>query len=193
MTTIITGHFQQQATARQAIADLEVAGFASDKTVTYYVNPAGQHDLGPEQAEENESPGSAYATAGAAIGAAAGGAVGVAVGVAGLPLLGASASIATAGMGAYVGSLYGALATMRDDSQSGTGSTGDAVPGHEQPRRSGILVAVSAPAALEQSAAIRIFRALGATDIDQPQGEIVGGEWIDFNPLEPLNLVAGDT
>jgi hypothetical protein len=55
-----------------------------------------------------------------------------------------------------------------------------------------MLVAVAAPAAAEQRAAIRIFRALGATDIDGPQGEIVAGEWIDFDPLAPLKLVASD-
>ena len=98
----------------------------------------------------------------------------------------------TAGLGAYVGSLYGALETMHDELPSGTGKTGEAVTSDGQPRRAGMLVAVSAPAVAEQNAAIRIFSALGATDIDRPQGEIVGGEWLDFNPLAPLMLVAGD-
>jgi hypothetical protein len=191
MKTIITGHFQQQSTARQAVAELLLAGFSSDKTAIYYLNPAGQHDLHRQPGGDHESPGSDDAAAGAAMGAAAGGAVGVAVGLAGLPVLGPSVSLATAGLGAYVGSLYGALATMHGEGPAGTGTTGNEGVGIGHPRRAGMLVAVSAPAAGEQQAAIRIFGGLGATDIDRPQGEIVGGEWIDFDLSAPLQIVPG--
>jgi hypothetical protein len=62
---------------------------------------------------------------------------------------------------------------------------------HDAPhRKSGMLVAASAPASAQQNSAIGILRAHGATDIERSEGIIVAGDWTDFNPLTPLNLVA---
>ena len=47
MTTIISGNFQQQDQAQQAMAELQRAGFAIDQTTTFFVNPPGQHDRFP--------------------------------------------------------------------------------------------------------------------------------------------------
>ena len=59
----------------------------------------------------------------------------------------------------------------------------------DQPRKSGMLVAVSAEADAQQVAAIRILRAYGATDGARSEGTIIDGQWTDFNPLTPLRLL----
>ena len=111
MTTIITGNFQQQDEAQQAMSELTGAGFTADQTTTFFVNSPGQHDLYPIGGDEDESPGTEDAAFGSASGAAA---IGVAVGLATLPVLGPGAAVAAAGVGAYAGSLYGALGNTDD-------------------------------------------------------------------------------
>ena len=158
MATIITGNFQHQDDARRAWSDLLGAGFGADQMTTFFVNPPGQHDLYPIGGDEDESPGTENAAAGAASGAAFGGAIGVAVGIATLPVLGPVAPAAGAGVGAYVGSLYGALSNT-DDNNPETQSGHEELRRNEPPRRSGMLVAVSAPSSEQQETAIRILRA----------------------------------
>lgn len=186
MTTIITGNFQVLDRAQRAISELAGAGFAADQTTTFFVNPPGQHDLYPIGGDEDESPGTGKAAGGSAQGAAVGGAVGVAVGLATAPVLGPAAVIAATGAGAYVGALYGALEKM-DDHNDPQGAPREPRDG-ELSRKSGMLVAVSAPLPVQQDAAIRILRAHSATDIERTEGSIVAGEWTDFNALTPLRL-----
>ena len=187
MTTLITGNFQQQDEAQRALADLAGAGFAADETTTFFVNPPGQHDRG----DEDEARGTENTAAGSASGAAVGGAVGVAVGLVTLPVLGPGAAVAAAGVGAYAGSLYGALANTGDKNNPETQAAREEPRRSEPPRKSGMLVAVSAPASAQQDTAIRILRAHGATDIERTEGTIVAGDWADFNPLTLLRPVAG--
>jgi hypothetical protein len=189
MTTIITGNFQQQDEARQALSELMGAGFAASQTTTFFVNPPGQHDRYPLGGDEDESVGTEHAAGGSASGAAVGGAIGAAVGIAALPVLGPGAPVAAAGVGAYAGSLYGALRNTDDKNNPETQAARDDLQRGELPRKSGMLVAVAAPASVQQDTAIRILRAHGATDIERPEGTIVAGEWADFNPLTPLQLV----
>ena len=195
MTTIITGNFQQQDEAQRALSALAGAGFAVDQTTTFFVNPPGQHDRYPIGGDEDESPGMEDAAGGAVSGAAVGGAIGVAVGLATLPVLsavlGPGAVVAAAGVGAYTGSLVGALGNADDKNNPETQTAQEELRRSEPPRKSGMLVAVSAPASTQQDTAIRILRAHGGADIERPEGNIVAGEWIDFNPLTPLRLVAG--
>ena len=191
MTTIITGNFQQQDEAQRALSELAGAGFATDQTTTFFVNPPGQHDRYPIGGDQDESPGTEHAGGGSASGAAVGGAIGVAVGLATLPVLGPGAAVAGAGAGAYVGSLYGALGNTDDKNNPETHADREDLRHSRQTRKSGMLVAVSSPESAQQDTAIRILRAHGATDIDRPEGTIVAGDWTDFNPLTPLKLVAG--
>lgn len=191
MNTIITGSFRQQAEALHAMSALAGAGFPVDRTTSFFVSPAGQHDLTPIGGDEAASPGMADAGGGAVTGAAIGGAVGVAVGLATLPVLGPGAAVAGVGVGAYVGSLYGALGNSEDYADGAPQRGGDELPRAAPARKSGMLVAVSAPTSAQQNDAIRILRDLGATDIECSEGDIVAGAWSDFNPLAPLRLVAG--
>jgi hypothetical protein len=191
MTTIITGNFLQQDEAQRAMSELAGAGFASGQTTTFFVNPPGQHDLYALGGDEDESAGTEGAPAGSAAGATVGGAVGAAVGLTAVPALGPGAAVAAAGAGAYVGSLVGALGNTGDRNNSEPYTAVEKAPHDESHRKSGMLVAASAPASAQQDSAIGILRAHGATDIERSDGVIVAGDWTDFNPLTPLNLVAG--
>ena len=189
MTTIISGNFKQQDEAQQTMTDLAAAGFAADQMATFYVTPAGQHDLTAVGGDEDASPGLEDAGSGATSGAAIGGAVGVAVGIATLPVLGPGAAVAAAGVGAYVGSLYGALGNMDNKNEPETPAASAELRRNGHARKSGMLVAVAAAAAVQQDTAIRIMRAHGATDIERPDGTIVAGDWTDFNPLAPVHQI----
>jgi hypothetical protein len=57
------------------------------------------------------------------------------------------------------------------------------------PHRAGMLVAVEVADHINQDKAIALLTRLGAHHIEQAEGKIVGGEWIDFDPLnEPRYL-----
>jgi len=191
MTTIITGNFLQQDGAQPAMTDLAGAGFSPEHMTTFFVNPPGQHDRYPLGGDEDESAGTEGAPAGSAIGATVGGAVGIAVGLTAVPVLGPGAAVAAAGVGAYAGSLVGALGNAGDRSSPETHTAMEELRYDEPPRKSGMLVAVSAPVSAQQDTAIGILRTHGATDIERSEGAIVAGDWTDFNPLMPLRLVAG--
>ena len=182
MPTIVTGHFQQQAAARKALDSLAAAGFPVDQLSSFFVNPAGQHDLTPVGGDENASPGLENAGSGAATGAAIGGAIGVAAGLAAMEVLGPGVALAAAGAGAYVGSLIGAVGNMADQ-------VPEAPAQPDTHRQSGMQVAAAAPSVAQQEDAIRILRQCGATDIEQPEGTIVAGDWSDFDPLSTLQRV----
>jgi outer membrane lipoprotein SlyB len=189
MPTIITGNFQQQDAAQRALTALTSAGFAIGQTTTFFVNPPGQHATFSVGGDENESAGTHEAGTGAASGAAVGGVIGAAVGVATLPLLGPAAAVAAAGVGAYAGSLYGALVHTEDHDQMRDEAVRAGLQFSDLPRKSGMLVAVSAEADAQQVTAIRILRAYGATDGASSEGTIIDGQWTDFDPLTPLRLL----
>jgi hypothetical protein len=191
MSTIIAGHFRELASAEQARADLAAAGFALDQLATFFVSPAGQHDLTSIGGDEDASAGAEDAGGGAVSGAAIGGAIGVAVGLSAMAELGPAAAFAGGGVGAYVGSLFGAVGNMRGESGVVAPAGADGVVPPNPHRQSGMQVAVAAPDAAQQASAIRILRARGATDIEEPEGSIVAGDWTDFDPLSPLRRVAG--
>jgi hypothetical protein len=55
--------------------------------------------------------------------------------------------------------------------------------------RTGMLVAVELPDQTYQDKVVALFARLGANNIEKAEGEIVNGEWIDFDPLsEPCYL-----
>lgn len=192
MSVIITGSFEEQARAERAMSNLAAAGFPYDQMTTFYVNPPGQHDLFPVGGDRDESPGTESAAGTSASGAVVGGVVGVAVGIATLPLLGPGAAVAGAGAGAYVGSLYGALGGTDDKNNPETPAEHRELARSDQPRTSGVLVGVTASAPALQADAVRILREQGATDIEHTEGTIIAGNWNDFDPLKPLQLVSSE-
>ena len=186
MSTIIAGHFQLQSAAEEAVAALGAAGFDRENLATFYVSPAGQHDLTPVGGDEDASAGMEAASSGAVSGAAIGGAIGTAMGLVAIQELGPSAAFVAGGVGAYVGSLLGAVGNMHDK----PGTSADAARTTNLRRQSGMQVAALAPGEAEQASAVSILRSHGATDIEKPEGRIVAGDWLDFDPLSPLCRVA---
>lgn len=173
MTTIIAGRFAQQDEVQAAIAALQRAGAPAGQISSFYVNPAGQHDQYPIGGDRDESPGSEDSDVGTAAGVGVGGVIGGAAGLAAGPL----AAVTGALVGAHVGSLIGSLSQTDEDA--------DIPP----LRKSGMLVAVSVAGADEEQRAIDTLRAAGGSCIERSQGQIVNGDWSDFDPLSSPEFV----
>jgi len=161
MTTIIAGRFELQDDAQRAAAELARAGFPADRISVFYVSPAGQHDQTPIGGDRDQSPGAEGTGRGNAAGIAAGGAIGAAVG---------------AFVGGHVGQLVGAMGATKDDGN-------DADENRIPVRQAGMLVAVEAAGAQDRAA--DALRALGAADLEIGEGNIVAGDWQDFDPVAP--------
>jgi hypothetical protein len=184
MSTIIAGHFQLQdevEQARQALAD---AGFAEDRISGFYLNQPGQHDMTPIGGDNLESPGAKDAPEGVVEGAAAGGAVGLAVGAATAPATGPVGPIVGGLVGSYLGSLF-SFSKMKEPGEREAG--GARVP---EPRRAGMLVAVAFDDPAEETRAVNLLRELGAHHIERAKGNIVDGDWADFDPTSTPDVIA---
>lgn len=167
MAVIIAGRFELQDEASEAIAALHRAGAPPQQVTSFYVNPPGQHDMFPIGGDRDESPGAEDSDKGTAVGLTAGGLIGGAAGTAAGPL----GAVTGALVGAHIGSLVGSLSST-DEKQ-------DTPP----LRQAGMLVAVSVSSEQEEEKAIDTFRGLGATCVERSEGQIVNGDWTDFNPL----------
>lgn len=175
--TIIAARFEQQDEAQRAVAALQQAGAPADQISTFYVNPAGQHDLYPIGGDRDESPGSEDSDKGSAAGMGVGGAVGGAAGLATAPVTGPLGAVVGSLLGAHVGSLMGSL--------SQTDNAEDFPP----TRRAGMLVAVSISSQDEEQRAIDTLRTIGPTHLERAEGQIVEGDWVDFDPLSSPDFI----
>jgi len=182
MTTIIAGMFEQRSDSDNAITRLRDAGFPHDQISAFYVSPPGQHDTYPVGGDQDRSPGAEDSAQGTAVGSAAGGAVGVIIGSATAPVSGPIGALAGGLVGAHIGNLVGALGMMKED---GDGAGENPIPS----RPAGLLVAVSTPVPTSQSRAIAVLRQAGAHDIEQNEGTISQGDWEDFDPARPPQLI----
>lgn len=183
MSTIIAGRFETFARAETAASRLMAKGVRQDDLTMFYVNPPGQHAAFPIGGDEAVDAGARDAGPGAGrgilIGAVGGFAVGICLVAAARAWFGAGAvqpwvlvlvmAFAT-GVGAYVGSLMGALAGTERD----TGPV----------RHAGVLLAAhvsDANTALVTSE----LRREGARDVERAEGQWRDGRWEDFDPLAP--------
>lgn len=198
MTTLIAGRFIQQDAAENASVQLMRSGFSAKDMSLFFVNPQGQHDIHPVGGDEDESPGTHQASGGAVAGAAGGVGVGALVGAATLPVLGPGGPLLGAAIGAYTGSLVGALNTMKKHEEQRE-ITGEApAPSEDQagltpddethPRKSGVILAVAVNTPEQRAHAIEILGA-SAEELEEAQGELRNGQWIDFDPREPIKHV----
>jgi hypothetical protein len=171
MATILAGRFQLQDEVQTAIAALQDAGFAAGRIASFYVNPPGQHDMHPLGGDQAKSPGAEDTGKGTAAGIGTGGAIGAAVGAVATPVLGPVAPVTGAAVGAYAGSLMGSM------------SQTDEVEEIPDVRQAGMLLAVAVGSADEERQALDALQRLGAFNLERAQGQIVDGDWIDFDPL----------
>jgi hypothetical protein len=175
MSTIIAGHFQLQdevERARRALAD---AGFQEDRISGFYLSQPGQHDMTPIGGDNLHSPGAKESPEGVVQGASAGAAVGAVAGAATAPVTGPLGPIVGGLLGAHVGSLF-SFTKMKE---AGEREEGGRAP--VENRHAGMLVAVAFDDPGRQDEAVDVLRRLGATQIERAQGNIVAGDWADFD------------
>ncbi len=180
MTTIIAGSFDEQSTAEAAAVSLRAEGFPAEQISTFYVAPAGQHARYPMGGDRDKSSGAEESSKGTAAGTTTGGVIGAAIGAVSTPLTGPIGAITGGLVGAHVGNLIGALGMMKDD---GGGTDRPLI------RHAGMMVAVCTPNEHCVQRAIAVLRDQGAHAIESGDGRIVNGDWLDFDPSMPPQLI----
>jgi hypothetical protein len=180
METIVAGRFETFEQAETAVRRLVAEGFHREDASAFFVNPPGQHaqfSIGGDQYADAD----AGAGPGAVAGAVAGGVAGLAAAMA-VTGLNVAILIGVIGVGAYTGSLAGTLAKLgaRKPMEDLDASTG---------RPAGVLVAVRILSDGAEDVAVEIFRQAGAVDIEHAKGVWQDGEWKDFDPVAPIQLV----
>ena len=176
MSMIIAGHFQLQDEVEQARAALAEAGFAPERISAFYLNQPGQHDMTPIGGDSLQSPGAKETPLGVVEGAAAGGAIGIALGAVTAPMTGPAGPIVGGLVGAHVGSLF-SFHKMKEAGQAEAGGLNLI-----EPRKAGMLVAVAFDEAVGEERAVELLKGLGAHHIERARGNIVNGDWADFDP-----------
>lgn len=176
--TIIAGNFEENTRATEAVKELVGAGVAPDQVCVFFLNPPGQHATFPVGGDRAESPGSRQSDTGALKGAAVGGAAGLAAGVAAAAALGPIAVLAGLGVGAYTGSLAGALSKSGKKPEHQAGE-----PKKPEPRDAGMMVAVRISERASEQRTLDVLKRHGAHDIERAEGTWRHGKWEDFDPL----------
>ncbi|WP_312510628.1 hypothetical protein [Massilia sp.] len=184
MSTIIAGRFQLQDEVDRARTALVEAGFDVDRISGFYLTQPGQHDMTPIGGDHIQSPGAKEAPEGVMQGVATGGAVGAAVGAATIPVTGPLGPVVGGLVGGHVGSLF-SFSKMKDRGEPEEGGE-NAVP----PRPAGMLVAVAFDDVQREQDAIATLRSVGAHHIERAQGNIVDGDWADFDPSSRPDVIA---
>jgi hypothetical protein len=183
MSTIIAGHFQLQDEVEAARAALVEAGFDAGRISGFYLNQPGQHDMTAIGGDHIQSPGAKDSTTGVVEGAATGGAVGVAVGAATSPVTGPLGPVVGGLLGAHVGSLF-SFSKMKEPGKIEAG--GETVP---ELRPAGMLVAVAFDDPAQEAGAVDVLRRLGAHHLERARGNIVDGDWADFDPSSVPDVI----
>ncbi|MDX3907261.1 MAG: hypothetical protein QHC78_16345 [Pigmentiphaga sp.] len=180
MSLIVAARFDSFPEAEEARRKLFAAGFAREDISIFFVNPAGQHDRYPLGGDQAADAGARKAKKGAVAGAALLGVVGAIVGS--LVWLYAAGSvlalIIAVGVGAYIGSLGGALVATRSAARAYRAGHSTGM------RRAGVLAAVHVTEASEAAAA-QVLRECGGMDVERAQGHWRDGDWVDFDPVAP--------
>jgi hypothetical protein len=183
MSIIIAGHFQLQDEVEQARGALVDAGFDVERISGFYLNQPGQHDMTAIGGDNLQSPGAKEAPTGVAQGVATGGAVGVVVGAATSPVTGPLGPAVGGLLGAHLGSLF-SFSKMKGTGDREAG--GEIVP---EVRPAGMLVAVAFDDPAQEGRAIDVLRRLGAHHIERARGNIVDGDWADFDPSSAPDVI----
>jgi hypothetical protein len=183
MSTIIAGHFQLQDEVEQARRALVDAGFASERISGFYLSQPGQHDTTPIGGDNLHSPGAKESPEGVLQGTSAGAAVGAVAGAATAPITGPLGPVVGGLVGAHVGSLF-SFSKMKE-----AGEKEDGVRAPVENRPAGMLVAVAFDDSGMEQGAVDLLRRLGAHHIERAQGNIVNGDWADFDPSSPPQMI----
>ncbi|WP_179959457.1 hypothetical protein [Marinobacter changyiensis] len=185
MGQIIAGRFDVHENAELVHQALQDAGFEAASLSIFFVNPHGQHGTHPIGGDESASPGAENAGKGAGAGAGVGAAAGAAAGSAAGPL----GAVIGGGVGAYTGSLAGALQSTDESSEVNKAATDANEPDNQfTERKSGVHLAVDVSNG-DAKKAIEVLRTYKAEDIEQAEGTLRDGKWVDFDPTRAVRLV----
>jgi hypothetical protein len=207
MSYIIAARFEIWDKAGEAAERLMREGFSEDAIHTFYVNPAGAHAQFPTGGDRLADPDATGGSAGAWGGGALLGVIGAVVGV----IVGSLARgniyvlIVATGVGAYLGSLIGAMGLIgRGRKKNGFGrsmagalpgsqasqTADDSDPAYEHPaiRHAGVTLAVVADPS-QRDFVTGILREMGGVDVERAVGRWENGKWADFDPIKPPELV----
>jgi hypothetical protein len=183
MSTIIAGHFQLQDDVDRARRALVDAGFSNERISGFYLSQPGQHDMTPIGGDNQHSPGAKESPKGLAQGAGTGAAVGMAAGAVTSPVTGPLGPVVGGLLGAHVGSLF-SFSKMKE---AGEEEEGGRAP--VENRMAGMLVAVAFDEPGQESQAVDVLRRLGALQIERARGNIVDGDWADFDASVPPDII----
>jgi hypothetical protein len=179
MAKLVVGRFDDGEGVKRAVGALARAGFAHEEYGTFYSAPPGQHHLYPIGGDAHADEGARDAGGGAVAGAAVGGVAGLAIGglaAAAIPIAGAAALLAGLGIGAYTGSLVGAMSRTREPNEAA------ATTEHPVEQPGGPRVAVNVDRAGADDLAIEVLVGAGAHDISRAEGVWRDREWKDYDP-----------
>jgi hypothetical protein len=170
---LVAAVFDEQAEADSAAHALRNVGLTDGNVAQLVVSAPGRHAEYPIGGDVAKDPGARQGAGGALTGAAIGGAAGAVAGVAAAGALGPLAAVATTAIGAYAGSLAGALDRMHDTRHSG------APPA----RPAGVMVIARVDSDAQRDAVVEAFRNHRARSIEQAEGRWGHGTWADFDPV----------
>jgi hypothetical protein len=180
MARIVAAHLSQAADAEAVMKALSSQGFKRSEFQSFYVNPEGQHGLYPIGGDAHSDEGAKQAGRGTLYGAILGGLAGAVAGYgASLAFNNAYIIVAGAAVGAYTGSLFGALYRMK------SGNRRLATPEHPVERSAGQMVAVRVDRPGTEPRAVETLTRYGARDIERTVGTWKSGDWKDFDPRVP--------
>jgi hypothetical protein len=190
MSLIVASRFTTLHEAEVAVDKLHASGFVDEDVASFFVNPGGQHARFPVGGDEFVDAGARGTPIGAATGAAAGAVFGLALGVLISYVVFRSLTVlaVAAGVGAYVGTLAGALWRTRGGGKARQRDIGHEPDGTPKARESGVLVAVHVSPGTQHRAA-QVLGAAGGAEIERAHGRWQQGHWSDFDPtrtVEPL-------
>jgi hypothetical protein len=175
VTQILSGQFDDFERAELLATELQTLGVDSDDIQKFVLNAPGQHDRYPIGGDEDADPTARGGESGAATGAALGGAAGVALGAAAIPIVGPAAAVAGLAIGAYTGSLAGALNVM--------GKHADAQQEPTIRRPAGVRVVVQVPTQEQKALVLDALLRHHARSVEEAEGTWRNGAWADFDPV----------
>ena len=180
MARIVAARLEHTTDVDSVLRALASQGFQQSEFQSFYVNPRGQHALYTLGGDAYSDEGAKRGGIGALTGAAIGGVIGLGAGFGASIIIDSSLAVLVGGaVGAYVGSLYGALRKFRP------GDKRRATVEHPVERSPGQMVAVRVDRPGTEPRAIETLNRFGARDIERTEGKWQAGDWKDFDPRIP--------
>ena len=180
MAKIVAGRFSDLAGAEAVLKALPGEGFQRSEFESFFVTPPGQHATFPVGGDSYSDEGAKEAGGGALRGVLIGGAIGLVAGMAAYIVFNQLITIlAGIGLGAYVGSVIGALSKTR------SGNPLRATIEHPVERPSGPMVAIRVDRPGSETKAVETLQRYGAQNIERTEGNWQAGDWKDFDPRMP--------